>query len=248
MDAFASARLADRIQPERAVATTMTRGAILEAIEEDSLPELLLDVTRLGADGSEERGRISITWSRDELEQLLEDTGSEHVRLTFDGGDLAAAFADVEAHGIRERAALVGVAAAAALATTGGMAAAMPDPAGTGPMAAPAAPAANATLTDVSSGGGYAAPAASAADAAVTDVSSAGGYAAPAAAALSDTGVTDVSSSGGYPQPEPVAADSDGGWFRAPTPAEDGLAGALALTIAAAAFASRRRGSLPRPV
>ena len=235
MDAIGSARLAERIPADRAVATTVSRDDILEALGDEGPAELLLDVRH----DSGETDRIGISWSRDELARLLDASAEEQVRLTFDAGELAAAFADVEAHGLRERAALITVAAAGLAGA--GVAAAMP----LGPGEGPVAPAAGTMLTDVSSGGGYEAPApAAATDAMVTDASSGGGYAAPEPTAADR--VTDVST-GGYPPAPAAPADAGGSGIDVAAPAAGGAAGALALTIAAAAFVARRRRDQPRP-
>ena len=102
-------------------------------------------------------------------------------------------------------------------------------------------------VTDVSSGGGYVAPAeASDAGSMLTDVSSGGGYVAPTQAAGADALRTDASSGGGYPAP---ATSDDSGFLdvSAPSPTDAAMTGALALAIAGAAFATRRKGA-PRPV
>ena len=103
------------------------------------------------------------------------------------------------------------------------------------------ASAADQMVSDASSGAGYVAPG-PAEDAVLTDVSSGGGYAATAATADTDSVLTDVSSGGGYPAP-PASSTGDGGFtLNALDPATDGaIAGALVLTIAAAAFTARRK-------
>lgn len=108
----------------------------------------------------------------------------------------------------------------------------------------PAAEEAGVLSTDASSGGGYEAPARVSEDVGVllTDASSGAGYAAASATASEgDSMLTDASSGGGY-APTVEAASSSGGVFDVPTPGplETGIAGGIALAIAAAAFTTRR--------
>jgi hypothetical protein len=81
----------------------------------DAQPELMLRML-----GDDEAHTISIDWSRDDLEELLAHAGGDTVSLSFDRDELSGAFDDVEAHGIRERAVVFTVAAAAALGTGAG--------------------------------------------------------------------------------------------------------------------------------
>jgi hypothetical protein len=84
----------------------------------DAAPELVIDVA--AGDGSQEHGTISITWSREDLERLLESATENEVVLTFDRNEVAAALDDdVEAHGLRTRAAVFAVAAAGAALGSG---------------------------------------------------------------------------------------------------------------------------------
>jgi hypothetical protein len=231
-----SARLASEIPPERTVATTVSREAIAAALEDaEGPPPLLLDVERRFEDGRDDRATISVTWSRSDLEEVLERATNGHVTLTFDRAELEQALADVEAHGLRERALVLTVAAATALGTAAGVSQARPL-VDEGSASAGSAVA----YTDASSGGGYGPSSeATAADDVVTDVSSGGGY--TAAASEADSMVTDASSGGGYAA-APSAESSSGGMFdtSAPSPLEGVLVGAAALAIAGATFASRR--------
>jgi hypothetical protein len=96
-------------------------------------------------------------------------------------------------------------------------------------------------VSDASSAGGYVAPAPTE-DSMLTDVSSAGGYAASDTAVDASSLVTDASSGGGYLAPPPSSPADGGITFNALNPTTDGaIAGAFVLTIAAAAFVSRRR-------
>jgi hypothetical protein len=230
VETLGTARLADEIPAERAVAAVVPRDQIAVALQDpEAQPELRLEVARK-SDGGDELDTIGITWSRETLEQLLERATGDSVVLTFDRAELAEAFADVEAHGIRERALVFAVVAAGALGSGAAIANAMPilDPGSGGPSApitavapdavsdaasgggytAPAG-ATDSMVTDASSGGGYVAPGTSPSDRLLTDASSAGGYTAPAGGAAADSIVTDASSAGGYTAPAGgAAADS----------------------------------------
>jgi hypothetical protein len=244
VETLGTARLADEIPAERAVATIVPREEITGALKDpDALPELRLDVARKGEGGGDELGTIAITWSRESLEQLLERATGDSVVLTFDRDELAQAFADVEAHGLRERALVFAVAAVGALGSGAAIANAMPisEPgASAGPGQVTAVSSTDSMVTDASSGGGYTAQS-GAVDSTVTDASSGGGYAAqtqqqatvlhksgvvvPASTqgAAADSIVTDASSAGGYTAPSGAAADSivtdasSGGGYTAPS-------------------------------
>jgi hypothetical protein len=202
MEALGTARLAEEIPAGRAISTVVPRAAIMEALEgRDEAPELVLDLTKR-CDGNEERGSVAIGFTPDDLERLLAEATGDGVILTFDGEDLARAFDDVEAHGFRERALVLAVAAAGAVGTSAAIANAAPMPISQldGPQPAATAPA---QVSDAASGGGYTAPA-SPADSMVTDASSAGGY---TGVSGTDRMVTDASSGAGYAA-QGAAADS----------------------------------------
>ena len=96
-------------------------------------------------------------------------------------------------------------------------------------------------VSDASSAGGYVAPA-PIEDSVLTDVSSGGGYAASDAGVDATPLMTDASSGGGYVAPSPSSPADGGITFNVFNPTTDGaIAGAFVLTIAAAAFVSRRR-------
>ena len=198
MEAVGTARLTNRIPAERAVAASIPRREITDVLHEaDATPELTLDV--VAGDGSREHGTISITWSRDELERLLDGASGDDVVLTFDRNELMAAFDDVESHGLRARAAVFAVAAVGALGTGAAVASASEVADSGGPVAAATAPA----FTDASSTGGYATP--SQGDAAALAALQARSEGMNVQAAVSDSGssgiVTDASSTGGYATP-----------------------------------------------
>jgi hypothetical protein len=125
MEVEGTARLTDRIPAERAVAASVSRREIRDILQDgDAAPELVIDVA--AGDGSQEHSTISITWSREDLERLLQSATENEVVLTFDRNEVAAALdEDFEAHGLRTRAAVFAVAAAGALGTGASIANAM---------------------------------------------------------------------------------------------------------------------------
>jgi hypothetical protein len=203
--------LTEEIPAQRLVAAIVPRHEIMGALEDpEAQPELLLQIA---SDGDDEVRTVGMAWSRDELEKLLERVPGDDIKLTFDRDELSQAVADVEAHGLRERALVFAVAATGVLGTGTAIANAMPTTADAGGAAVTSiASSADSMVTDASSAGGYAAPAAvgSAADSMVTDASSAGGYAAPAAAgSAADSMFTDASSAGGYAAPAAAGSAAD---------------------------------------
>ena len=115
METVGTARLTRAIPPQRAISASVSRREINAALDDtDGIPELQLDVVSVDRG---ERGTISMTWSRDELERLLEAGSEKEVVLTFDQEELMSFLGDVEAHGMRTGAAVFAVAAAGALGT-----------------------------------------------------------------------------------------------------------------------------------
>src|SRR5580765_4683716 len=120
METVGIARLTRTIPSQRAVSASVPRREINAALDDtDGIPELRLDVISVDRG---ERGTISMTWSRDELERLLEAASENEVILTFDESELASVLGDVEAHGMRTGAAVFAVAAAGAFGTGASMA------------------------------------------------------------------------------------------------------------------------------
>jgi hypothetical protein len=177
VEATGTARLTDRIPAERAVAASVSRREIRDVLQDaEGAPELVIDIA--AGDGSQEHNTISIAWSREDLERLLESATENEVVLTFDRNELVAALGDVEAHGLRTRAAIFAVAAAGALGSGVSVANAMipsgPQDAGGAPAAAQSDSGlqARSEALNVQYGLGS-----SASDAIVTDASTGGGYA-----------------------------------------------------------------------
>jgi hypothetical protein len=270
MSTLGSATLTEAIPAQRAVAAVVSRDEITAALGDGEREvELSLQIAHADEGGIEERSTVSMTWSRDELERLLQAATSDRVVLTFDRDELAAALVDVAAHGLRERALVFAVAAAGAIGSSATIANAMPAPdegfsasqstattlvtdasSGAGYAAPAAASEGAAMVTDASSGAGYTAPAAvSDGGALVTDAASGAGYAGPAAASDSSGLVTDASSAAGYgPGTASDGTGSPGATAGIHVPGtEDALLGAgLALAVVGATFVARR-SSTPRP-
>jgi hypothetical protein len=103
-----------------AIGTVLTRAEITETAGQGEFPAtLLLDLDRADpADGGEVTAyaRVAVDWDEDTLDQLLASTEASEIALWFDERDLALAFeeGEVEAHGLRQRAAVLTVAVAAA--------------------------------------------------------------------------------------------------------------------------------------
>jgi hypothetical protein len=120
METLGTALLTDEIPASRAVTTIVSRVAIAEALRERS-PELYLDLEQ-----GEERATVGISWSHDELEQLLDRANGDDILFAFDRDQLQLAFDDVEAHGLRERALVFTIAVAGALGSGSAIANAAP--------------------------------------------------------------------------------------------------------------------------
>ena len=112
------------------IATSVSRSEIEDVLAMDGEPiQLVLDVNRFSDGQGSESHTVAVSWERSDLERMLEQAAGDQVVLTFDGEALRQAIeADVEAHGLRELAITLAVAATAA--TGVGQAAAAPDPGG----------------------------------------------------------------------------------------------------------------------
>jgi hypothetical protein len=122
MAAVGTARLTSDILTQRAVGASVPRSQIMDVLHEpNGDAELVLDLV---AAESGEHTMINMSWSRDDLEQLLGATSGDEVALVFDRDELASAFGDVEAHGLRSQAAVFAVAAVGALGSTASIASA----------------------------------------------------------------------------------------------------------------------------
>ena len=104
-------RLADRGESEaRGLVTTVPRAEVEQALQSDEPVDLLLDIERAVEGGGRETERVALGWERQDLERLLENDGD--ITLTFDEAELQQLLdEDVEAHGMRERLAVLTVVA-----------------------------------------------------------------------------------------------------------------------------------------
>jgi len=119
---FGSVRLVDsHAAGDGPFVATIERGEVEKALQSDEPVDLLLDVERVAADGSgRETERIALGWEPGDLERLLAQSRGE-ITLTFDEAELRQLLdADVDAHGMRERLAVVTVVAGLAAAGAGG--------------------------------------------------------------------------------------------------------------------------------
>jgi len=153
------------------IATSVPRSEIEEALEAGTTSELFLDVARERDGEREGEQRITVSWEPAELEKLLGSTTGDEVTFAFKADELNRMFdePDVEAQGLRERMAILTVAATTAAGIGAGAAGAMP-----------------ANLVSESGGGGGTTAAF------VTDTTSSG----PAAEAGTAAFLTDATSSG----------------------------------------------------
>src|SRR5687767_13512837 len=96
-----------------ALTTTVSRTEVEEALSSPEPPELFLELLRNG----DERFEVSVAWERDDLERLLGEADGSEITLMFERDRLERAVdEDVDAHGLRERALVLTVAAASAAA------------------------------------------------------------------------------------------------------------------------------------
>ena len=119
---FGSVRLIDSdAAGDGTFVATIERAEVEKALQSDEPVDLLLDVERVAPDGSgRETERIALGWEPEDLERLLAEGGGE-ITLTLDEAELRQLLdADVDAHGMRERLAVVTVVAGLAAAGAGG--------------------------------------------------------------------------------------------------------------------------------
>src|SRR3954453_19180340 len=100
----------------RGITATVPRSEIEDVLRsEEGSPELVLDLVRRD-NGDVEAHSLRLEWDPGELQELLRRAEGDEVTLLFDGVELEKVFddLDVEAHGLRERAVVLAVAATAA--------------------------------------------------------------------------------------------------------------------------------------
>jgi len=107
--------------------TTVPRAQVEEALHMDEPVDLLLDIERSTPGEGRETRRLALAWEREDLERMLENDGSE-ITLSFDEAELRQLLDDdVEAHGMREKLAVLTVVAAGIAAAGAGSALASPN-------------------------------------------------------------------------------------------------------------------------
>jgi hypothetical protein len=126
-----------------AITTRIPRSEVEEALRADGPSDLFIDVARVRDGDAEQREveaeqRITVSWDPDDLEKLLASSTGDEVTFAFKPEELARMLdeSEVEAHGLREKVAILTVAAATAAGASAGAAGAMvaagDSPAGTG--------------------------------------------------------------------------------------------------------------------
>jgi hypothetical protein len=133
---------------------TVPRGEVEEALRAPGPVDLLLDVERVAADGDgRETQRIALAWEPQDLERLLTSASGDKVSLTFDQDEIRRLLdEDVEAHGMREKLAVISVVVAGMAAAGAGSAAAAIAPDGGQASGTPVAAATQATASEISTG------------------------------------------------------------------------------------------------
>ena len=151
MEAHSKARLVESPSMERGVTATVSRSEIEGTLGSSDPAVLVLDIARRKEPESAdvEAHILEIELEKTDLEQILRTASGDAIELRFDQDELEHALdsGDVDAHGLREKALILTVAAATA-AGVAGHATAMPAVEGGGAPAAVSAP-----ISDVVSGG-----------------------------------------------------------------------------------------------
>jgi hypothetical protein len=199
----------------RSLVATIARGDVEEALRSDEPVELLLDVERIAADGhGRETGRLGLGWEPDDLERLLAQATGDEITLTFDEGELQRLLdADVEAHGMREKLAVLTVVAGVAAAGTGSAMGSVYLGSEGGSTTAPAAVTHAMPSSEISTGltGAQAVTA--------SEVSAGVGVGAPSAAQPGDAAAPSEISTGIVQEPSPAPAEVTTGIVSEPTAA-----------------------------
>jgi len=98
-----------------AIGTVVSRAEIAETAARAEFPAtFLLDLDRAEDGGDVAHATVAVEWDKETISQLLATMDAADIELWFDESDLAQAFDDVEGHGIRQKAAMLAVAAVAA--------------------------------------------------------------------------------------------------------------------------------------
>jgi hypothetical protein len=227
-----TARLVDTIAPDdgHPLTATVPRSQVAAALEDGGSADLILNVARIH-DGEREDRTATISWERPDLEELLRRASGDQIELTFDQAELERMLdSDVEAHGFREKALVLTVAAATAAGMAGTASAKVLLDSGGGVSQAPI----SGLVTDNTSSGVPGAVSGIATDASTT--AQPGGV---------SSFITDASSDRTRTPADP---STGGGGFSVPDSAVDAaLAGGLALLITGAAFVTRAQRRREQP-
>src|ERR1051325_10006446 len=115
---------------QRGLTTLVPRSEVEEAFHRGEVPApLVLDIAGAGSDDEvTAHAQVTVDWDKAMLEELLRTTDEDEIRLSFDADELEQALqeSEVDAHGLREKAAVLAVGVAAAGAAAGGSFAASP--------------------------------------------------------------------------------------------------------------------------
>ena len=193
------------VDAKSGLTATLPRSDIETALQDEAGADLFLEIARI-QNGERDDRTVKVTWSREELEDLLRRASGDAVTLTFNQEELERLLdeADVEGHGLREKIVVLSIAAAtaASFASTAG-AQVLSDGGGTGGNAA-----AVAMVTDASTGG-----VAGSVSGFTTDASTSGttADAAAPAAAPADGWMSSVESPVPGPAGNTVITDNTGG-------------------------------------
>jgi hypothetical protein len=116
-----TAKLVDAIAPDdgHTLTATIPRSHVEAALGEGESADLILNVARIH-DGEREDRTATISWERPDIEELLRRASGDQIELTFDQAEVERMLdTDVEAHGFREKALVLTVAAATAAGLAG---------------------------------------------------------------------------------------------------------------------------------
>jgi hypothetical protein len=237
-----TAKLVDAVDDGHALTATIPRSQVAAVLEEDGSADLILNVARM-SDGAREDRTATISWERPDLEELLRRASGDQIELTFDQAELERMLdADVEAHGFREKALVLTVAAATAAGLAGQASAQVMLDSGASQSAPISAPATSAQ-PDGWLAGATAAGEQSVASNVITDRGSD-----PTRIPAEPTASNVITDRGSDPMRVPAEPTTGGGGFTVPDSAIDAaLAGGLALLITGAAFVTRAQRRREQP-
>jgi hypothetical protein len=138
------------VDAKSGLTATLPRSDIETALKDEAGADLFLEIARI-QNGERDDRTVKVTWSREELEDLLRRASGDAVTLTFSQDELQRLLDDdVEAHGLREKIVVLSIAAAtaASFASASGAQVMSDSGGGTSGNAASAA-----MVTDASTGG-----------------------------------------------------------------------------------------------